>query len=503
MICWGKTQTIPYKDSITTYAGAIEDIYFKYITKAKVCELEGFLEDLKNIYEMAPTLPNFLLTQNHTPSRLLAIWQETKAFFEDFWRVMPEKLDFILRQRAHLILKNPEVIASLRVTGVHELFLENGKRLEALWLGSRLVTVNAPYDDELVRDCLNQRIVEVQGEYLQAKATWVPSEDCRIIRVDRSDLAYRPCRRLLLSPLVFFAMVPGSKALEAAGLIKKKYDERFGKVKGRLPFSLGLVFFQEHTPMFAVLDAGKRLVRNFERSHVGEPSSFVVQMMDHGAGETLSFKGSQSSQDEILVPASFNEETSHDPHYPYTMVTSSASLENRPSFYQTNLLGCLLHFREIQANDTILARPNYLDLIFLDTTTRRFDLTLEEPSEGQHRRRRPAMADYLPATFPYYLDELDEITRLWGLLKNSRISDTGLRGVETLLRHKLSAWKDKNKPHPWETEEWQNLVRSTIDRNFAGHSKDVKARLEVALTQGLFFDTLDLYWRILKERLHS
>ena len=57
------------------------------------------------------------------------------------------------------------------------------------------------------------------------------------------------------------ALVPADKALDVAQAIKTKYETEMGKVRNRLPLTLGLVFAQARTPLAAVLDAGRRMLK--------------------------------------------------------------------------------------------------------------------------------------------------------------------------------------------------------------------------------------------------
>lgn len=471
---------------------AFRDLFFYHINRHRddVSLFKNFLSDLNNLYDAPVSLANFLLTQNHTPSRLLAIWQETEGLFREAAAKLPSFLKdqgFPAQTRARLVLDNFQTIQKKNLQGVHTFTLTNGQRLEAIYGNEEFLTVNCPYRDDLRRELDGLEIIEVRGENEREKQTH-GLQNCRIIEVTKSSISYYPYRTLLVSPLVFMAMVPGNVAAPLVQNLKDEYDQRFAKVKGRLPFSLGLVFFREHTPMFAVLDAGKRIVRNFEKLHNQEYSFSVRQTGPQSSTYTLhQLDGKQAIFPESISPDS--PEMKSDPHFPYALVQES--LKNRSTFFSTHP-GHVIHFREVQPGDHILARPNYLDLVFLDATTRRFDLYFPA-----NESKRPSAASHLTPTFPYYLDELEDITGLWDHLKESRISDTALRGLETLLLSKLAEWQGAG-PLPWESPVWRRLVRSAVGRTFP---REYHLEMEEAICNGLFFDTLELYLRILKVRL--
>jgi len=476
---------------------AFRDLFFYHENQDRLSRRKPFLATLaREAYDSNPIpLANFLCSQNHTPSRLLAIWDETERFFQDFVGDFPDPLKemkFQPKSRASLTITHTNDIPS-GIQGVLELILDDGQRLEVIRRQGEFLTVNAPYDEDLKKRLDRPpapKIVQVLGEYEKEKHVHdLSGHDCRITGVEPSQVCYYPYRTLLISPLVFMAMVPGSAAVPLAEAMQRRYDERFGKVKGRLPLSVGLVFHREHTPMFAVLDAGKRMIRNFEHLHRQKPHTHKVIAIS----DSLSTFSTNQLKDRVAI---FPGPDHHrdDPHLPYVLIKNHpgpTSPSIRKSYFPTPA-GEVVHFSEVQAGDEILAHPNYLDLVFLDATTRRFDLYFPRGED-----KRPAAAPHLPPTFPYYLDELADITGLWDRLKESRISDTALRGLEALLLSKLAEWQGVNR-RPWESPAWRRLVKSAVARTFR-----LKYRLEMeeAICNGPFFDTLELYLRVLKERL--
>ena len=98
--------------------------------------------------------------------------------------------------------------------------------------------------------------------------------DDRLLRITgeaQTDAAkfkrYKPYRVITASPDLLLLLVPASAALEISKAIYERYLKRFGKVYGRLPFSIGNIFFPQYLPMFSVLDAARRMERNFAMLH--------------------------------------------------------------------------------------------------------------------------------------------------------------------------------------------------------------------------------------------
>jgi len=140
--------------------------------------------------------------------------------------------------------------------------------------------------------------------------------------------------------------------------------------------------------------------------------------------------------------------------------------------------------------------PNYYDFEFLDSNARRHDIVLDEPG-----RRRSNVADF--KSKPFLLDELGQkVMCLWKELLQGRqlqgITDTKLRKLQSLWLTKYQEWViDRNEEG---FKAWENLVWVSLDKEFA-LSKEQRELLEKTIESGLFFDTLELYLGILKERI--
>ena len=70
---------------------------------------------------------------------------------------------------------------------------------------------------------------------------------------------YKPYRVITASPDLLLLLVPASAASEISKAIYERYLERFGKVYGRLPFSIGNISSPRYLPMFSVFDAARRM----------------------------------------------------------------------------------------------------------------------------------------------------------------------------------------------------------------------------------------------------
>ena len=491
---------------------AIRELFFPHNTPDRIRRLQGFLGTLGKVYGADIELTNFLCTQNHTPSRLFAIWNETKSFFSDIIADLPaflEEKGFEAEKRARLIFEDWSDIRRRledeKLSGVIELTFEGGECIEAIRADSDILLVNHPFNPQMAKRYAGRKVERVEGEFNKGEGGKRVQVDWTIERIEESGERYFPYRALLASPVVFMAIVPGSVALDLAQKTSAEYNKRFSKVKGRLPFSLGLVFFQEHTPMFAVLDAAKRMVRNFERLHTSEPIAFRVK---HSAADLTSsmFRLNQLAELTAEFPSECIPDVRDDPHYPYIRIKLQEELgaeasspdsrpEERVSFFPT-IAGKVIHTAEVKPGDQILARPNYFDTLFLDSTARRFD-TQTTPEEPKRLR-----SSGVRSVFPCFLDELDDILSLWHCVERSGIANAGLRGMESLLSSKLAEWQGiDGHPGLQQDEVWHSLVHSAVARSFA--KVEHRTAVETAVRNGLFFDVMELFLRVLKSALRE
>lgn len=155
--------------------------------------------------------------------------------------------------------------------------------------------------------------------------------------------------------------------------------------------------------------------------------------------------------------------------------------------------GEVIHFTEIEPGDTLKIYPNYYDFEFLDSTSRRYDITLDE-----NCLRRSNATNF--SVKPYFLDELDQkFLDIWEKIKKlPAVTDTKLRNIESLWLTKIRDWKvDLTKKDSESFKQWNKLVESTLKQEFG----DVDEMLRESIHSGLFFDCLELNLKILKEKV--
>jgi len=277
---------------------------------------------------------------------------------------------------------------------------------------------------------------------------------------------------------------------------------------GRLPFSIGNIFFNRNMSMFVVLDAAKRMIANFDSLAAKGDESFTVLAKPIAAACRRKFDlqcalGGLTRKITWYMPDRLGN-GEQDYHHPLMVVKGDKEnlSRNRKTFFET-VAGDMVHFSEIEKDDRLIIYPNYYDFEFLDSNMRRYDIHLNEK-----KRRRSNVADF--ESKPVLLDELDQkIIHVWKRLFQGRqirgLTDTKLRDLQSLWLSKYREWDvdliDKEKKGYLQ---WWKLVQASLKLEFDLKNPEDKKKLLVLqemLDNGLLFDTLELFLGIMKERI--
>lgn len=370
----------------------------------------------------ASLLANILCAKTPTPSTVLDAWQTTEEFFKKLAtketaneRILGTKPQFRFRAEMEVARDLP---ADLHEGAANDGSVRRGdtvlqEDIQIIWL----------------KENGQDKALIVGAEFLADTAdTWKDAElwlvgksfkrdNFRLgtIRSSPGQYGYHPMRIITTSPDMFLAIVPADKAIEITQQIYKEYIKQFGKVMGRLPLSVGNIFFEEHTPMFVVLDSARRMVRNFEK--LGEQPVEMRVSKDHFSttegtnGDRIVIK-----LDQVRWPGCPPMERSFewrlpyklgggeiDYYHPYFIVKKEDENSSHYSYsknYFRTVVGDVIHFTEVQPGDILRVYPNYYDFEFLDATTRRYDLAL------RNGRRKSNVTGFFSK--PYLLDDLEQ-----------------------------------------------------------------------------------------------
>lgn len=269
-----------------------------------------------------------------------------------------------------------------------------------------------------------------------------------IERVEPLGDGYHPDIPLLAEPSVCMILIPADKALAVAHAVKREYEVQMGRVRDRLPLSLGLVFCQRRTPICAVLGAG--------RAMLDMAAPFDMNTGAGWKGWRLIAKNEPSPGERELV---------FDNGITWRVPVLAGDCKTKDEWYPRLYEGDTWdgkkakHVNDLRVRDPkippdrgwkVWVRPSRFDFEFLDTTARRFEIHYDEKG----RRPRP--------TRPFYLEDLDRLDKLWGFLKD-RLSKTQRRQVIYTIEATREAWYGQNQDGKSTTDEvFRQFVADTL-----------------------------------------
>ncbi len=284
--------------------------------------------------------------------------------------------------------------------------------------------------------------------------------------------SYFPVIQLLQEPAVCMAFLPAEQALKAASFIKRAYEKQMNKVQDRLPLGVGLVFFPKRTPIRAVMEAGKSMMK----------------MLDANPYEVWQVKKVGDSTD--ILELSFSNDTT----IKYKVKNgNSGEIVDKWYLWYFNECRAVRPINEIKNSDRITVWPGRFDFEFLDTTGRRFDIYYDK-----NGRR-------IPRTRPFYLFDFERLEILWSYLQC--LSKSQRYQVIGLIEAKREEWGLKDMAPGEIKDPVLKVFRKFVENTLAGAQwpenvqwRDYKNKLVEAGFRGELKDLMELHMEILKSQ---
>ncbi len=435
------------------------------------------------------------VTQNPTFARLRRIWETTRKFWQELQTTeLPRRVPAI-QERQQITLQsctNPQgEDCNLEDAHTYDL-LVNGVRVSVVWDGTRFLTAgNLAYlaKPEQLGKPLDQLLTPGASFDLEEPTGYGSKNKVlgkvTVQSVQTLTTPYTPAIPLLTEPRTFMALVPADRALEVIKAIRCKYEVEMGKVRNRLPLTLGAVFFPRKTPLAAAIESGRRMLAFQTESQVWKVQSVVQKndpnTQDHHRKQTVELTLERDGREvKLSIPVMMDDGATLDVWYPYWRVRSKHSKGRWFKFTG----GCWVHICELQKDDFVRFTPSTFDFEYLDTTARRFEVTYQS---GQ--RRDPAKRQR-----PYLLEELDGLNATWEAVRC--LSKSQIYALDALIETKRQEWA---KPIGLEAlrlpadDPFRQLVRDAL------HETGLSPDLESAALRGWLRDALELHLEILKE----
>lgn len=474
----------------------IRELRFVHDLYDFLVESEDLAEDAYSSLQKNEKLA--LAVWRKTPSfaRVRRVWETTFKFWDDINEnlnviIKPVPLRLIIKPETEI--KLPENISykaisdDISFTIFHAerneyIIIENLERL-AKRIADKQKDKSKNAIDASTKICTYLKGKKIEIYDPDGKKRDKPLGSLQVSDVVSEDANYTPVIPILAEPSIFMAIVPADKAVDISKAIKKKYETEMGKVRNRLPLTLGLVFAKSHTPISSLMDAGRRMMSN----NCKKQKPWKVKS---NTGEETSDSGDKSCILEFekgikwKVPVTMRDGQTQDIWYPYFYIDEidSKPEEREKSFKGPD--GWLVHASEIKEGDELHILPSTFDFEFLDSSSRRFEISYDD--EGRRR-------DKTKSTRPYLLEELDGFDNIWNIV-GSKLNTSQLKKVMYLLETKRAEWSIEEKDLVFQTYASDILNNATWIGEKPG-KVEFDLIVEAAVT-GKLNDVIELYMDI-------
>jgi hypothetical protein len=263
------------------------------------------------------------------------------------------------------------------------------------------------------QDALAQFQEEVMGKrYILRNSSLYgrPSEPLTPVTVAHVERIgpYVPAIRLMAEPGLCLALLPAQQALSLAHKIKQKYECELGRVRDRLPLYLGIVFAPRRTPLYAIINAGRRLL-GMGCDWQWEEWEVVANEQDSELAETGIQRVTFSHGVTWRVPVTVGAGARVDEAYPNWLTTKPS--EVTAELFRESVVKNHLHVSHLlphtpdapaEPKARVFVRPSRFDFEFLDASGRRFGIRYNAETRRTTRTTRP-----------FRLEDLDRLATIW------------------------------------------------------------------------------------------
>lgn len=444
-----------------------------------------------------------LMRQQPSPARLRRVWETTRAFWQ---AVLPT--DGAADRQQSLVGQNvrwPEMrLVIVPQNGVprgvvpHHTYdlIVNNVAVSVVWDGQRFLTAdNLDYlaKPEQLGQPLTQCLIQGKAYAIEEPAGYGAKNkrlgEITIGEVKEERTSYLPAIPILAEPRTFMALVPADRALQIVQAIKCKYESEMGKVRNRLPLTLGVIYFGRRTPLAAALEAGRRMLRRQSR-----PGTWTIESVENldclpdGWPRCVALTLSDGTRSiRLKISTVMGDKETKDVWYPYWRL-EGGDTQGRQRWFKGADDGTWVHVCDLRPGDRVQFMPSTFDYEYLDTTARRFEIFYGE--DGQRRGEDKPQR-------PYLLEEVSEIQSVWQAL--GRLKKSQIYQIEASIEAKRRAW---NKPRGRQALE---LPSEDVFRRFVQdvlrEAETYSESLEKAALSGMLSDALELYLTIAKEEV--
>ncbi len=458
-------------------------------------------------------LDSLIILKPPSPSRLMRIWNNTKEFFENISKqiclITPEVHECKIILEGSIGNLIPNMAYTIEINGK-----EVGEVISLKKESDELFIVTPHTNDFLLENVNKIKNKKIILKHPDSRRVIAKS---KIKDIKENGRIVRAYRIISISPIMFIAIIPANLSLNIVKMIKEEYEKCFGKVFGKLPLHIGLIFFKRMMPIFTVLDSANRMINEFENQK-GEIRLSASSIKDDADCRIIKLtrylfktdKGEEyKTEYEIRIPYKLGDKKI-DQYHSYLIVESDNDIIEMRIDDEVIVQK---HPLKIKEGDVVKVKEYCFDFEFLDSNIRRFDI-------GKNRRYW-IFTQSKNKPRPYLLWDIDNFERLRKLIKKLRLTPTQIMNLYEMLISKLEEWNIRGPPLEllYESDEKKKQKGKTFEKLVENAILDIPLRLEIidgessegkiskkdfeflkySIMSGLFFDFVDLWHNILKK----
>jgi hypothetical protein len=289
--------------------------------------------------------------------------------------------------------------------------------------------------------------------------------------------------------------------MDIVAAIREKYERELSKVQDRLPLHLGLVIAKRRTPLRAVLDAGRVLLKRpseweawtvQSRSKGGTAPKHLANDAHFAKWWQVTLRNGKRTLTLRVADRMGDGETEDRWH--------AHVCTKRPGDDKVNPESNVTHVSDLTEGETVYLKPATFDFEYLDTTARRFAIAYD--GEGRRHGR---------VSRPYLLNDIETIVEVWRVL-NAHLESSQILWIHGLIEEKRRVWHLQEEDHPQPAPPrgpdaeyaaaFKHFVKDTLRRAEWKEKKPPESEdfdlLVKAAIDGTLADVIDLYHEALK-----
>ena len=438
------------------------------------------------------------IQKKSSPSRIMRVWKTTYEFLNDFeGNVLKNNKKNI--NRIYFKVNN-DIVKNWGNEGVLELDIKEEQDGNIEYKDVECILNDNKNQIEIIDPKVNSEL-DSQGEICVSIKRKGDNSQIRLgeKKIQETEREINPYRILSQSPKQFMFLAPANKTEAIMNKIKDRYEQQLGKVYGKLPLNIGAVFGKRKTPMFSMIDAARRFRQNHDE--IEDTKEFKVIQSEKNTEEgkyNLKFKrNNKEDRDEFKYEINIPYKLGNgepDLYHPYIRVNFNND-EKREKVIDVETRDnniSQIHIADIQKDDIIELDIANFDFEYLDTNRRRFDISLNEKNNRDHE----ILGEEEPR--PYLFEDWQRFEKMKEIFREIG-KWTPIRDIESIAAEKREKWSDEKNKLDEQKEIYKSFIESLLLNKLPKSViKDHKRFLKHSILNGLYFDAVELFNKVLK-----